>query len=77
MTITVQASGILKEQIPTELQLEASTVGEAVSQLNLPDVGEMLLLVNGRLAHWQTELHDGDLLKLVPAIGGGAARRIW
>ena len=76
MTITVLASGILKDQIPKELKLEASTVGEAVSQLDLPEVGEMILLVNGRMAHWQTALQDGDLLKLVPAIGGGEARLV-
>ena len=36
------------------------------------DTGELILLVNGRMAHWQTPLTDGDVLKLVPAIGGGA-----
>ena len=34
-------------------------------------LGELILLVNGRMAHWQTPLSDGDVLKLVPAIGGG------
>ena len=71
MTITIQASGILKEQIPTELHVEAHTVGEAISRFDLSVAGEVLLLVNGRMAHWQTELHDGDVLKLLPAIGGG------
>jgi sulfur carrier protein ThiS len=75
MTITIQASGILKEQIPTELEIEASTVGEAVSQYDLSAAGEVLLLVNGRLAHWNTVLNEGDVLKLVPAIGGGARSR--
>ena len=75
MTITIQASGILKEQIPTELQVEASTVGEALSPFDLSAAGEVLLLVNGRLAHWNTVVNEGDVLKLVPAIGGGAGTR--
>lgn len=71
MTITIQVAGVLKEQVEDGLQLEASTVGEAVTQLDLVDTGELILLVNGRMAHWQTPLSDGDMLKLVPAIGGG------
>lgn len=47
------------------------TVGEAVSRLNLPESGELVMLVNGRIAYWQTELEDGDVLKLIPAISGG------
>lgn len=72
MTITIQASGILKEQIPSDLYAEATSVGEALASFDLSAAGEVLLLVNGRIAHWQTELHDGDVIKLVPAIGGGA-----
>lgn len=71
MSITLHASGILKEQIPTEVQIKASTVGEAVAQYDMSAAGDVLMLVNGRMAHWNTELHDGDVLKLVPAIGGG------
>lgn len=71
MSIKIQTSGILKEQIPADLQVEASNVGEALSQLDLPEDGELILLVNGRMAHWQTPLNDGDVLKLVPAISGG------
>ena len=71
MAVNIQASGILKEKIPAGLQLEASTVGEAVTQLDLPENGELILMVNGRMAHWHTQLDEGDVLKLVPAIGGG------
>ena len=71
MPITVQTAGVLKQQLPDDLQLEARTVGEAITQLDLVESGELILLVNGRMAHWQTQLSDGDILKLVPAIGGG------
>ncbi len=53
---------------------QARTVGEAVSQLNLPASVGLVMLVNGRLAHWQTELQDGDVLQLLPVIGGGTFR---
>jgi molybdopterin converting factor small subunit len=47
------------------------TVGQAVERLSLPsDVG-VAMLVNGRVAHWNTELRDGDVLTLLPAICGG------
>ena len=72
MPITIQTAGFLKEQIPDDLSVDANTVGEAVTQLDLGETGELILLVNGRMAHWQTSLNDGDVLKLVPAIGGGA-----
>jgi molybdopterin converting factor small subunit len=42
-----------------------------VTRLNLPEVGELIMMVNGRLAHWQMELNDGDTLQLIPAISGG------
>jgi molybdopterin converting factor small subunit len=47
------------------------TVGQAVERLSLPsDVG-VAMLVNGRVAHWNTVLRDGDVLTLVPEICGG------
>lgn len=70
--ITIQAAGSLKERIPPDTTVAtAHTVGEAMSQLSLPrDVG-VVMMVNGRLAHWNTELKDGDTLQLAPVVGGG------
>lgn len=70
--IVVQAVGALKERIPTDLTLTAvGTVGEVVAQLPIPpDVG-LVMMVNGRLAHWRTELNDGDVLRLAPVVSGG------
>ena len=31
----------------------------------------LVILVNGRLANWRTELHDGDVVRFVAAPGGG------
>ena len=72
ITVTIEAAGSLKRHVaPGTTVQNAQTVGQAIEQLGLPDVGEMMLLVNGRMAYWQTELADGDTLKLVPAISGG------
>lgn len=71
-SITVRVSGNLKQHIaPGTTVHNVRTVGEAVTQLNLPETGELMLLVNGRLAYWHTELKDGDILQLMPAISGG------
>jgi molybdopterin converting factor small subunit len=71
-SVTIQASGSLRQHIGAETRVHnVRTVGEAVSQLKLPEVGELLFIVNGRLAYWQTELEDGDVLQLAPAVGGG------
>ena len=71
-SIKIEAAGNLRQHIaPGATVYNVHTVGEAISQLNLPETGELLVLVNGRIAYWQTKLEDGDILKLVPAISGG------
>ena len=71
-SITVKASGSLKQQVaPGTVIQNVDTVGEAMAHLNLSEPGELMLLVNGRIAYWQTALEDGDILQLVPAVSGG------
>jgi len=75
MPVTIQATGILKQHIAPGLTLDGvRTVGEAVARLDLPEMGELILLVNGRPAYWETALADGDVLHLVPGISGGNRR---
>ena len=70
--ITVHVAGSLKNHIASDTTLHnVHTVGEAITHLNLPTSGELVILVNERIAYWQTELADGDVLKLIPAISGG------
>lgn len=72
MPITVDASGSLRKHIPEGTILEGvRTVGQAIEQLHLPADVHLMMLVNRRIAHWTTELHDGDVLQLLPTIGGG------
>ncbi|MFN2202045.1 MAG: MoaD/ThiS family protein [Caldilineaceae bacterium] len=72
MIVTVQAAGILKQHIEADSTVEdVRTVGEAVERLRLPQSGELIMLVNGKPAYWNTELSDGDTLNLLPGISGG------
>jgi len=47
------------------------TVAEAWARLDLGQASGLAVLVNGRLADWQTELRDGDVVRLLRAPGGG------
>ena len=67
---------MLKQYIPPDTSVEsAHTVGEAIDRLALPELGELIMLVNGKPAYWNTELRDGDTLSLLPAISGGSGSK--
>lgn len=75
MSVTIQVSGSLKERAGAATVIEnVRTVGEAVAQLPVPKDMGLVIMVNGRLADWRTELKDGDVLQLLPVIGGGSSR---
>ena len=72
MTITIRPTGLIKRFVTPDTVLEdARTVGEAVTQLSLPEDIGLVMLVNGRTANWDTVLADGDILQLIPVISGG------
>jgi molybdopterin converting factor small subunit len=72
MAVEIQTAGMLKQHIPSGATVDnVSTVGEAIQQLGLDHSGEIIMLVNGKPAYWNTELHDGDTLSLLPGISGG------
>ena len=70
--VSVETAGSLKHYVaPGTVLYNVRTVGEAVTRLALPEKsGQLTMLVKGRPAYWNTELEDGDTLKLVPAITG-------
>jgi len=73
MSITIKVAGPLKQHIPPGGSIpDAATVGQAIERLALPEVGSLIMLVNGQMVHWHTELNDGDTLELIPAMCGGA-----
>ena len=76
MSVLIEATGSLRQYIPENTRLEdAPTVGQAIAQLRLPPDVALMMLVNRKAADWTTELHDGDVLRLMPTIGGGAGLR--
>lgn len=72
MAVSVQATGSLRIHIPSGTTLQdVETVGEAIERLDLPSSTGLAVLVNGHIAHWETTLHDGDSLQLVPGSPAG------
>lgn len=72
MSITVQAHELTPTIGDASLTVDgARTVAEAVGMLRLPLRTAVIILVNGRLASWETPLRDGDLVELLPALSGG------
>ncbi|MDD2603310.1 MAG: MoaD/ThiS family protein [Desulfobacterales bacterium] len=48
-----------------------TTVGEVLAGLKVPGDQVKLVFVNGRKAHRQRVLQDGDRLGVFPPVGGG------
>ena len=72
MRVTIEAEELLPGQPSPVLILDSpSTVGEAVTLLPLTRSTGLMILVNGKLAQWETALQDGDVVELIPALGGG------
>ena len=71
-SVSIEVSGILRQHVdPGTTVQNVNTVGDAVIQLNLPKALDMIMVVNGKIAYWNTELEHGDTLQLLPAISGG------
>jgi sulfur carrier protein ThiS len=79
MNITVRSYNELKpltDGLPEGGRLalaDGQTVGDALRRLALPPQKqtELVLFVNGRMAHPETRLADGDTLVFFSAIAGG------
>ena len=50
---------------------EGATVGQVLEMLNLPGTGDLIILVNGHHANKESVLKKGDVLSVLPPIGGG------
>jgi molybdopterin converting factor small subunit len=72
MIVSIQATGSLRSRIPTGTTIEnVTTVGEAILRAGVPESEGLAILVNGRLADWNTVLADNDTIQLIPALAGG------
>ena len=67
--------GLLKRYIEDRKTLilteEGQTVAEVLEVLGIPSVLVALVLINGRQELKNYVLQDGDVVKLVPLVGGG------
>jgi molybdopterin converting factor small subunit len=50
---------------------EGATVGQVLKMLNLPGTRDLIILVNGHHANKESVLKKGDVLSILPPIGGG------
>jgi len=50
---------------------EGAKAADVLAMLNIPEEQDKIILVNGRSADGKTELSEGDLLHIFPAIYGG------
>ena len=50
---------------------DRATIGQVLEMLNLRERGDLILLVNGNHAQSESVLSEGDVLSILPPIGGG------
>ena len=50
---------------------EGTTVEEVMQQLGIAISSLGVILLNGQPAEYAATLHDGDVLSLIPFVGGG------
>ncbi len=72
MSVVVKSHALIPAPAVTSAAVDgARTVAEAVGMLRLSLRTGVMILVNGRLASWETALQDDDVIELLPAVGGG------
>ncbi|KIH75363.1 Molybdopterin converting factor, small subunit [Geoalkalibacter ferrihydriticus] len=50
---------------------EGTTIRQVVAQLEIAEEALGMVMVNGRHAPLESQLHEGDTLALFPLVGGG------
>jgi sulfur carrier protein ThiS len=73
LQVRVKSYGRVTPQLKGETTLIPSPgyVADVLASLGVPATQFWLIRVNGSNATAQSELHDGDLVELIPPIGGG------
>lgn len=74
MELTVKLSASLRNGRFQERALdlpEGSTLAQLAAGIGIPETAVGIFLVNGRHARPADLLHAGDLVQLMPPIGGG------
>ncbi len=74
MHVAIKCFATLASHQPASGFLElpdGATVAQAVAALDLAAADVCIILVNGKTAHLNSSLHEGDRLSLLPLISGG------
>lgn len=74
MPVQIFPVGLLKPFFPAEaLTIEAAgrTTDEILDELGVQSDLVAMVLVNGRQVPKDAQLQDGDVVKLIPFVGGG------
>lgn len=74
MELTVKLFATLREGRGKILNLnveDGSTIRTVTDGLNIPEKEIAILLRNGRDAHLENLVHEGDVLSIFPPVGGG------
>jgi molybdopterin converting factor small subunit len=73
-TITVKLFGTLRGRMESDQKVIISdneTIHTVIERLSIDPQAWYLFSVNGQQAGGDTQLHDGDVLMIVPPISGG------
>jgi len=75
MPVRIIPVGLLKAYLPTDdaghLVEAGKTTEQVLAELGIPSHLVAMVLVNSRQVPKDTVLRDGDVVKLVPFVGGG------
>lgn len=80
MQITIRLLASYRQYLPEESDAQASypfeipsgaRVNDVLAELPIPEEDYFTFLVNGRHARRDSVLHDGDVVSVFPAVGGG------
>ena len=72
MIIYVEAHDFQPGKPPGRERLDdVHTIAEIWARLGLERSSGLVVMINGRLANWFSELRDGDVVQLLRAPGGG------
>jgi len=72
--VEITPVGLLKKYIgdrETPIVEGGQTVAEVIEALGIPSVLVAVVLINGRQESKEYVLQDGDVVKLMPLVGGG------
>jgi sulfur carrier protein ThiS len=80
MQITIRLLASYRHYLPEDSDTRASypleipsgaSVSDVLAELPIPEQDHFTFFVNGRHAQQDRVLHDGDVLSVFPAVGGG------